>query len=166
MQQAAHPTASVRDNTQERTMVELRKRSFPGFGALDPLLECVNPGNGAGNMGKPVGSAHQHGFQCLRGRVGDIVKPAAGSTGDIGAYLAQVNRFTTAAWRLVFHDWVSVTSGFIGFQPGWYHPLDALIPDIFWFSKDYCGLIEEKKRPSRQIFVRPATLAVISDLFL
>jgi hypothetical protein len=51
------------------------------------------------------------------------------------------------------------------FNPGGTIHLDALIPDIFWFSKDYCGLIEEKKRPSRQIFVRPATLAVISDLF-
>jgi hypothetical protein len=31
------------------------------------------------------------------------------------------------------------------FNPGGSIHLDALIPDIFWFSKDYCGPIQEKK---------------------
>jgi hypothetical protein len=112
MQQAAYPTTRVGDYSQKRAVVKLRERSFLWFSVFDPFLKCIDSGHGARDVGKPLRSLDQHGFQCLGRWIGNIVKTAASPAGDMGAHLAEVDILTAGCQRVVDHEYPLLNKGF------------------------------------------------------
>ena len=137
VQQAAYPPPRICDHSQEGAVVKVREGSFLGFGLLNPSLECVDPGHGAWDIGKPSRAAHQHGFQHLRAWIGNIIEPAAGPAGDVGADLAQIDRLAAGIRREGFHDLLSVKKVGTRFQRSVANCSFENITEIYHISKNF-----------------------------
>lgn len=91
MQQTPHPLPGIFNQSQEGAMVETWKWLRARFDLGNRFLECIDAVNCARKPGEPSGPLHQQGLQYIRRWFGNVIKPAAGPAGDIGAHLTQVD---------------------------------------------------------------------------